>query len=406
MPAGKKDKKEESKKKYKYWRGSFVIGKKADGTPERIYVRGKSKAERDEKLEEARRLHARGLKMGEMTVREWSDRWIAVYKANASETQKNHYKNKLKKDILPDIGSIPIKDVRMSHLQEILNKRKGDKKGTVEKIRMAIRQLFADAEAEGIIERNPSLRLELPEMTEEPRRPLTEVERQTVLKVAETHPCGPYILTMLYCGLRRGECAALQAGDIDLEEKRLTVNKSLTFQKNIGQISGTKAAKMRKRNINNGEDAGVRVVPIPDILLSILKTLCDGKQETEILFPKRDGEHATMQTVRWWWKSFSRECHITAGANLYRNAIKYGTSPFGEEVTPHYLRHTYATDIYAAGVDEKARKEFLGHASNDVTDIYTAMSDEAFDRASKLINEYYNSKKWGKNGANENGEGA
>jgi site-specific recombinase XerD len=65
------------------------------------------------------------------------------------------------------------------------------------------------------------------------------------------------------------------------------------------------------------------------------------------------------------------------------------TSLFSDKVTPHYLRHTYATDLYAAGVDEKAQKSFLGHASSDVTDIYRKMSDPAFLRAVGLLNEYH-----------------
>ena len=75
-------------------------------------------------------------------------------------------------------------------------------------------------------------------------------------------------------------------------------------------------------------------------------------------------------------------------AKTYRNQVLVNTSPFGGEVTPHYLRHTYSTDIYAAGVDDKAQKYFLGHASGDVTDIYREMSPAAFARALRQINEY------------------
>ncbi len=148
-----KDKKPKAKKKYNYYRGSFVIGKRADGTPDRIYVRGKTKRERDENLAEAKRLHERGLKLGEMTVREWSEIWMKVYKANATDTQRDHYEAKLQHDILPEIGSLRMKDIRASNLQELLNKYKGGKKGTVEKIRHAVRGLFSDAAHEGIIEK-------------------------------------------------------------------------------------------------------------------------------------------------------------------------------------------------------------------------------------------------------------
>jgi len=387
------DEKTGSKKKYKYYKGSFVVGKKPDGTPERVYVRGRTKAERDEKLTEIKRLHGRGMKLGEMTVREWSEVWLAVYKANVTVNQKAHYESKLNHDILPIIGTMKMKDVRASHLQGLINTYQDGKKGTVSKIRIALRQLFGDAEVEGIIERSPAIKIEMPEVTEDARRPLTIPERLAVLKVAETHPRGPYVLLMLYCGLRRGECIALEREDVDLKNKKLTVSKALNFQMNVGQLSGTKASKLRKK-VKTDEDVGVRVIPIPDVLIPVLKPICERKKGSDILFPKSDGKYATQQTCRWWWQSFSRQCHIATGAELYRNAIKYETSKFGQEVSPHYLRHTYATDLYAAEVDEKARKSFLGHSSNDVTDIYTQMSDDAFNRAAEQFNEYLNFERW------------
>lgn len=138
----------------------------------------------------------------------------------------------------------------------------------------------------------------------------------------------------------------------------------------------------------------MREVPIPDLLLPTLIALCEGKKAEGIIFSKADGKHATKQTCRMWWRSFLRKCHIASGAELYRNKVELETSKFSDDITPHYLRHTYATDLYAAGVDEKARKFFLGHVSNDVTDIYTKMSDSAFIRAANLINEYYSLGKW------------
>ena len=389
-------------KKYKYYKGSFVVGKKPDGMPDRIYVRGKTKAERDDKLAEAKRIHARGLMLGDMTVREWSERWMSVYKANASKEQQKHYEAKLNLDILPTIGNMRIRDVRASHLQEILNSYSGGRRGTVAKIRIAIKQLFADAVAEGVIERDSAYRLELPEMTIAPRRPLTPAEREAVLKVSATHPRGPYVLTMLYCGVRVGECVALVRSDVDLTRKCLSITKAVRFYGNKGQLlPGTKSSKLRKNVRGDDDDFGARMIPIPDLLIPVMASLCNGKDGNTLLFAKSDGTLASLRTVDWWWESFVRHCHIEAGAKLYRNAVQYDTSPFSTEITPHYFRHTYATDLYAAGVDERARKEFLGHVSTDVTDGYTKMSDSAFNRNLNLINEYLNSEAWGKNGANE-----
>ena len=403
----RQEKENKKQKKYKYYKGSFVVGKKADGSPDRIYVRGRSKAERDDKLAEAKRLHARGLKAGEMTVREWSDIWMKAYKHNATAKQKAHYQAKLDYDILPAIGNMCVKDVRASHLQELLNAYTGGRQGTVVKVRLALKQLFSDAEYDGIIERNPSIRLELPDVVVKPRRPLTEVERRAVLSAAEINPQGPFMLTLLYCGPRTGECAALLCGDVDIEGRSLSITKSLVFDGNKSVMSTTKAEKLRKRVGENDDELGARVVPIPDILLPILATQCEGRKSEDVLFPKKtDGKHASRRALDWWWESFVRQCHICAGAKMYRNAIVYEESPFGEDVTPHYFRHTYGTDLYGAGVDLRARKEFLGHSLRDVTDIYTKMTDAAFQRNLKLINQYHKEEKWGKNGANKKGNKA
>jgi Site-specific recombinase XerD len=365
------------KNKDGYYRTSFVVGKTPDGSPKRVTVRGKTKREFEEKLDEAKRLHARGLSLGNMTVYEWSVRWMKVYKTNASDMQKEHYQAKLNNDILPVIGGMRIRDVRASHLQEMLNAYSGQKEGTVKKVRVAIKQLFADAETEGITERNPAARLELPEMGNAPRRPLTLEECNIVSEVAKTHPRGAYVLTMLYCGLRRGECLALKVSDIDFKRKRLNVEKSWSLRKNTGTEKKPTTA------------AGIREIPIPERLLPVLEKACSNKPGDGILFPKADGKQATKQACRLWWNSFKRQCHIAAGAKLYRNAVVVDTSPFGDELTPHYLRHTYATDLYIAGVDENARKHFLGRSSDDATDTFAKMTDIAFDRAAKLIDDYY-----------------
>ena len=384
------------KKKYEYFRGSFTVGKKEDGSPDRIWVYGKTEEERDENLREAKRRHGLGLTQADMTVREWSKLWMDVFKAKATDTQRDHYQAKLTHDILPAIGNMMIKDVRPSHLIKLLNSYSGGNKWTVGKIRIAIQQLFADAAYEGVIERDPAARLELPpDLEENPRRPLTCLEREIVLKVAETHPRGPWFLTLYYCGLRIAEGAALDRKAVDLDNKRMTVNKALTLSKGRNELSTTKGEKLRKKRRKGEEDVGTRVVPIPDKLVPALAKACEGKKPNDILYPKADGKHATMCALLGWMRSFKRHCHIAAGAKLYRNKVLVETSPFGDEVTSHYLRHTYGTDMHAAKLDLKTRQEFLGHAEDSVTDkVYTAMSNVAFKRSAALMNEYHENRGW------------
>jgi integrase len=162
--------------------------------------------------------------------------------------------------------------------------------------------------------------------------------------VCNKHARGAYALVMLYTGVRRGECLALTAEDVNIEARKLNVNKSVEYNNsNQGKITGTKASKLRKNA--TGRDTGARTVPIPDILISTLTALCDGKEAEDLLFHKKDGCLASQIAARRWWSSLKRWCHIAAGAKLYRNAVLVETSPFDPDITQHYLRHTYATDL-------------------------------------------------------------
>ena len=55
-----------------------------------------------------------------------------------------------------------------------------------------------------------------------------------------------------------------------------------------------------------------------------------------------------------------------------------------ETYTPHYARHTFATMLRTAGIEEDLRKLLMGHASGDITDRYTHVPDsmlvEAIDK--------------------------
>jgi integrase len=56
-----------------------------------------------------------------------------------------------------------------------------------------------------------------------------------------------------------------------------------------------------------------------------------------------------------------------------------------EHYTPHYGRHTCATMMRAAGIEEDIRKLILGHANGDITDRYTHHPDIMLIKAMDTI---------------------
>ena len=68
-----------------------------------------------------------------------------------------------------------------------------------------------------------------------------------------------FVFLILYCGLRRGEALALTVNDIDMDNKKIYVNKNLIFKGNDSEIK-----------LSPKTDAGIRSVPIVNNLTDIL----------------------------------------------------------------------------------------------------------------------------------------
>lgn len=63
----------------------------------------------------------------------------------------------------------------------------------------------------------------------------------------------------------------------------------------------------------------------------------------------------------------------------------------GVQISPHELRHAYATTLYDAGIDVKAAQELLGHSTVAMTqDIYTHISQQRREDTRRKLNAQIN----------------
>lgn len=141
------------------------------------------------------------------------------------------------------------------------------------------------------------------------------------------------LLTTAYaCGLRISEIASLRVEDIDSE--RMLVH--------IRHAKGDKE----------------RIVPLSDKLIEILRSWWRLRRPTTWLFPSEHGgdRHVSTRTV-------GRAVAVAA----QRAGIR-------KHVTPHVLRHSFATHLVEAGTNIHIVQNLLGHARLDTTRIYTHVS--------------------------------
>jgi tyrosine recombinase XerC len=224
--------------------------------------------------------------------------------------------------------------------------QKGLERRSVVRKLSSLKAWFKWLEREGVVPLNPAAAMlspkssrSLPDVLE-----LPEIER--MLFAPDDTPFGlrdRALLETLYAtGMRVSEAAALQLGDINWS-----------------------AGEIRVRSGKGGKE---RVVLLGRHALAALRTYLDGARAPLMARCKR--ELATTDAV---WIN-GRGTQLSAHA-IYMLVLSYATrAGILKNVTPHTLRHSFATHLLEGGADLRVVQELLGHSSLSSTQIYTRVS--------------------------------
>jgi integrase len=187
---------------------------------------------------------------------------------------------------------------------------------------------------------------------------------------------------MMLAGLRRGELLALTWNDIDIPNRRITVNKAMVM------VDGKPEIKHRTKT-----KAGMRTVNIPRLLADFLEAE-RSKSKSLLVVPGLDGNLMSGDCWQSLWESYLCELNFRFGdfsgimvtdKDGHRAQYRKPASRFAREKIPmviskftaHWLRHTFITNLYMAGVDVVTASKQAGHADIQTTmDIYTHLDDE------------------------------
>ena len=119
-----------------------------------------------------------------------------------------------------------------------------------------------------------------------------------------------------------------------------------------------------------GKGSKERIIPLHDMALSAMRTylllarpkLLKGG-ESDYFFVSTRGNQMSPDAIR----------------KMFKESVR--TAGLSEDLTPHDMRHTFATDLLSGGANLRSVQEMLGHASLSTTQIYTHVSVERLKSA-------------------------
>lgn len=363
----------------------ILIGYNSNGTRIMKNVYGKTIKEVEKKEHELQNKIAAGINILEdtITVGEWGLKWIEVYKADVSRGTYAMYENCLRNHIIPTIGTIQVSKLKAIQIQEAINKYiKDGNVRTAEIYKLTVKQILKQAVEQEIINKDICSGLSKIKHSCEEKRTLTDFEKRCILKTNYTDREKIFIDLLYYTGVRRGEALALTVDDIDHKTKTLRVNKSLDIRENQSIVKEPKSK------------AGFRKIPIPDVLYNeIIKYF--QKQKNINLFTMKNGELMSRSSFRKMWESIIKKTKATAEElSLKQPQTIFEHIDRTITFTPHIFRHTYATNLYYAGVDIKRCQYLLGHSSIEMTlKVYTHLDNKSEDGSTEKINNFFTNKK-------------
>ncbi|HSZ13684.1 MAG TPA: site-specific tyrosine recombinase XerD [Solirubrobacteraceae bacterium] len=221
-----------------------------------------------------------------------------------------------------------------------------------------LRSFYRYLRREGTLEHDPTADLRGPRKPQRLPRVLT---REQVARLLEqprgTDPLAlrdRALLEVMYaCGLRASEVVGLEAQDVDMDEGLLCAR---------------------------GKGSKERIVPVGRQAVAALRAYCRGGRPMLVSSPGRAAQSASARPPTQLFVN-SRGAGLTR-QGLYKIVQGHARrAGLDERMSPHTLRHSFATHLLAGGCDLRSLQEMLGHADLATTQVYTHLSAERLKHA-------------------------
>lgn len=245
----------------------------------------------------------------------------------------------LDKEHINKYKDIDYKILRL-YLNEMFNKKYSSK--TISRNLSSLRTFFKYLSREEIIDFNPMILISNPKQEKRLPSYLNYKELEDILDIPDTNSVlglrDASILELLYStGIRVGELVNIKIKDIDFSNSRIKILGKGNKERYV--LFGEKCRNLINRYLKESRP-------------NLLKMSCD------YLYLNTKGTPISIRTTQ----------------KIIDNIVKRSSIKFN--VSPHTLRHTFATHMLDNGADLNSVGELLGHSNLNTTAVYTHVSNE------------------------------
>ena len=337
-------------------------------------VYAKTRKEVSEKLTAAMADASKGITAdgGSKTVGAFLTSWLEnSVRGSVRKSTYDRNESLCRVHLIPALGRKKLKTLGAADVAGFYRSRldAGCSAASVHKMHETLHKALKQAVRWGYMTKNPADDVDAPRVHTEEVHPLTRDEARSFLKVVRGDRLEALYVVALHTGIRQGELLALRWEDVDIEQKTLTVRRTITKDGGKLLTGPTKTAKGR-RTVKLTRDAAEALRGHLTRQLEEIDGLGDYYQPGGLVFATMKGTLLNPTNLR--KRSFA--------PLLVRAGLPH--------MTFHQLRHTAATILLLKNVNPKIVSEMLGHASIAITlDTYSHVLPNMQDSAVAAMEE-------------------
>lgn len=377
-------------------RKRITIGHDKNGKPINPPIYAKTQAELEEKIGLARIEYGMGVSVTDKkgTWKQWANMWVKLSYPSMGKSTQDMYSAAL--NHLSAWNDVKINKLQPINLSVIAEQMYADgySKRTIKSVISVARQVSKLARKNHAMMINlaedvkPEKDASVKEVTaispEEEEliwsvKPLPADNKMDERRAERLPLIRMWALMQLTCGPRREECAALEWKDVDLKDGILSINRAYCYAEK--DFKGPKSK------------AGYRHIPMSERFVSELKTWKSKNSDSllgrKYVFPGENGVVSAGQFRRLWDILIDAINGVTVSQRI---SVKRKRKGHIEQISlqhnfnSHQLRHTFATNCIAEGIDVRTVQYLMGHGTPQMTMKYADLSQAALSEVKEKIN--------------------